>query len=145
MQVAIVPARSEHFEEVLVLLQQLWPGRLLDGEAIHNVYMGNLTSEVQAYYVALKGDRVVGFITLHIITNLWAQGCLMQIEELVVSESCRGQGIGRELINQALLVGNERGCRSVEVTSAFHRTQAHRFYEMNGFVKKAYHFIWEQS
>lgn len=143
MQVMVVPAAPEHFEKVLTLLGQLWPGRELVREAIFKVYVDNLTSEVQKYYVACTGDEVVGFITLHIITNLWAQGCLLHIEELVVSEACRSQGIGRKLIDQAFTLGKERGCRSVEVTSAFHRGKAHHFYEACGFEKKAYHFIHE--
>lgn len=143
MEVRVVPARPEDFDEVLVLLGQLWPGRELNRENVHRVYLDNLASETQKYCVARSANTIVGFITLHIISNLWAQGCLLHIEELVVGEACRGRGIGRKLIEQALAVAEERGCRSVEVTSAFHRSWAHAFYEACGFEKKAYHFIRE--
>lgn len=136
-------ARPEDFAEVLVLLGQLWPGRELNRENLGRVYRANLSSDVQKYYVARNENGVIGFITMHIITNLWAQGCLLHIEELVVSESCRGQGVGRKLIEQALAVAAESNCRSVEVTSAFHRSRAHAFYATCGFEKKAFHFIRE--
>lgn len=143
MQVEVVSARPDDFAEVFMLLEELWPGRDLNKQAINRVYLNNLYSEMKEYYVARDADRIVGFITMHIVENLWAQGCLLQIEELVVSETCRGQGIGRKLVEQAFTLANERSCRSVEVTSAFHRSNAHLFYESCGFVKKAYHFIRE--
>lgn len=143
MEIQVVPAAPEDFAEVLGLLGQLWPGRELNQENLHRVYLTNLDSDVQKYYVARNENGVIGFITMHIITNLWAQGCLLHIEELVVSETCRGQGAGRKLIEQALMVAAEANCRSVEVTSAFHRNWAHAFYEACGFEKKAFHFIRE--
>jgi len=141
--VKVDAARSEDFPEVFILLGQLWPGRVLDEKAIHRVYLHNLDSEMKKYYVARGENGLVGFMTLHVITNLWAQGCLLQIEELVVNEAYRGQGVGRQMIDQALALGEERGCCTVEVTSAFHRAEAHRFYESCGFKKAAYHFIRE--
>lgn len=143
MQVEVVSAGPDDFAEVFMMLEELWPGRELNQQAINRVYLNNLYSEVKEYYVARGADRIIGFITMHIVENLWAQGCLMQIEELVVSEKCRSQGIGRKLIEQAFTLAKERGCRSVEVTSAFHRSKAHLFYESCGFEKKAYHFIRE--
>lgn len=143
MEVRVVPAAPEDFAEISVLLGQLWPGRELNQENLLRVYMTNLDSDVQKYYVARNENGVVGFITMHIITNLWAQGCLLHIEELVVSESCRELGVGRKLMEQALAVAAARNCRSVEVTSAFHRSWAHSFYETCGFEKKAFHFIRE--
>jgi len=143
METKVLPARPEDFAAVLVLLGQLWPGREINREAIYKVYLDNLTSPFHKYYVAGNPGGVVGFISVHIITNLWAQGCLLQIEELVVHETLRGKGIGRLLVDQALALGEESGCRSVEVTSAIHRSGAHRFYESCGFKKMAYHFIRE--
>ena len=37
-------------------------------------------------------------------------------------------------------IGLKKGCKSIELDSAFHRILAHEFYEKNGFIKRAFEF-----
>jgi len=142
-EIQIDSAHREDFEQVFNLLSQLWPGRHLDQEKMFQVYLKALDSDEQEYIIARFAERVVGFISIRIITNLWAQGNLLHIEELVIDEAYRSMQIGTQLVNQAIAIAEEKCCRSVEVTSHAKRTRAHNFYEINGFKKEAVHFIRE--
>jgi GNAT superfamily N-acetyltransferase len=46
----------------------------------------------------------------------------------------------REDLQQLLSLAKQKGCRVIELDSAFHREEAHRFYEHLGFEKRAYLF-----
>ncbi len=79
--------------------------------------------------------RVIGTVTLVVVPNLthnsmpWAQ-----IENMVVDESMRGTGAGRQLIDECVRLAREAGCYKVQLQSAERRTGAHRFYDRMGFA-----------
>ncbi len=125
-------ARSD-FEQVLSLLRQLWPDRELDREALEETFLYNLDREHQHYLCAVCGEELVGFCSLSLRKSLWGQGFLGYIDELVVEEARRGEGTGGMLLECALELAKEEGCRRIELDSAFHREEAHRFYEGHGF------------
>jgi len=123
----------EDFEAVLGLLRQLWPDRELDREALEDVFRHNLTLASQHYLCAVSGGTLVGFCSLSVRKSLWGQGFLGYVDELVVDEKHRGEGIGGMLLERALGLAKEDGCGRVELDSAFHREEAHRFYASHGF------------
>ena len=145
LDLQIVPAHSDDFEQVLGLLSQLWPGRQLDREKIFQVYIQALDSKQQEYIIARVAESVVGFISMRMVNNLWAQGNLLEIEEMVVDEAYRSMQIGSQLLQKSIAIAEQNNCRTVEVTSHVSRTRAHNFYEMNGFKKLAFHFLRENA
>ncbi|MBN2026972.1 MAG: GNAT family N-acetyltransferase [Actinobacteria bacterium] len=124
---------EDDFEPVLGLLRQLWPGRELGREALEEVFRHNLGLASQHYLCAVSEGKLVGFCSLSVRKSLWGQGFLGYVDELVVDESRRGEGIGGMLLERALELAKKDGCRRVELDSAFHRADAHRFYENHGF------------
>jgi ribosomal protein S18 acetylase RimI-like enzyme len=68
---------------------------------------------------------------------------LGNIDELVVDIEYRNRGIGRLLINEMEAIAKHRGCKRLELDSAFHRTTAHAFYEKQGFERRAWLFTKE--
>jgi ribosomal protein S18 acetylase RimI-like enzyme len=58
------------------------------------------------------------------------------VEDVVVDEQARGQGVGRALVEEALRIAAERGARSVDLTSRPERVSANRLYERLGFVRR---------
>ena len=80
-------------------------------------------------------DRVVGCLQLTFIPGLSRRGMWRGlIESVRVASSHRGQGIGRALIEHAILLCRHRGCQLVQLTSDKSRTDAKQFYESLGFV-----------
>jgi len=91
-------------------------------------------------FCAVEGDRVIGFCSLTLKSNLWQAGYLGHIDELIVDEQHRGRGIGRSLLNAIIEAAVKNGCSRIELDSAFHRKDAHKFYETQGFENRAYLF-----
>ena len=58
---------------------------------------------------------------------------------VVADSSFRGKGVGCQLLSQ-LIIAIEKKCKRVELDTAFHRKEAHRFYEQHGFENRAYLF-----
>jgi ribosomal protein S18 acetylase RimI-like enzyme len=82
-------------------------------------------------YVARLDHRIVGSLTLafyRIPTGLKAW-----IEDVVVDDSARRQGIGEALNQAALDEARRRGARSVSLTSRAGRAAANRLYRRIGF------------
>ncbi|MBE0601181.1 MAG: GNAT family N-acetyltransferase, partial [Firmicutes bacterium] len=68
------------------------------------------------------------------------EGRIAYVYALVVDEAHRGQGYGKQLILAALELSRRQGLKRMELDSAFHRLQAHQFYENLGFEKRAFLF-----
>ncbi len=86
--------------------------------------------------LVLEADgRIVGTLVLLIIPNLTHQGRpYATVENVVVDESERGGGRGRQLMEYAIDEAKRAGCYKIALTSHKSRTDAHRFYEDLGFV-----------
>lgn len=81
--------------------------------------------------VARSGGKIIGTGTLIVMTT--ASGRRGRIEDIVVSASCRGQGIGREITRRLIAEARRRRLKQVELTSAPHREAANRLYRSLGF------------
>ena len=57
-----------------------------------------------------------------------------EIQEIVVSESCRGQGIGQRLFHEMKTAALNHGCEQLEVCCRKERTLSHQFYQKMGMV-----------
>ena len=135
------PCQSSDFADVNRLLAQLWPDQEQGRPALRRVFECALQSDSQACLCAVDdNDHVVGFVSLTIKNNLWQAANLGHIDELVVDQEHRRHGLGTELLNAIIQVAKERSCTRVELDSAFHRKEAHAFYERNGFENRAYLF-----
>ncbi len=132
--------REEDFEQILPLLQQLWPAKTLNRDRLRVVYEHGLRSDTQQYICAVENGRIAGFCSLTLKNNLWQEGYLAHVDELVVNHADRGRGIGSQLLEAIIAYAVERSCTRVELDTAFHRTEAHAFYERHGFENRAYLF-----
>ncbi|MBK7948879.1 MAG: GNAT family N-acetyltransferase [Deltaproteobacteria bacterium] len=119
------------------LLRQLWPNRPMNLDASEVVFNRALASDQQELICAVKDDVLIGFGTLTFKNNLWVEGCLAHVDELVVEGTSSGQGVGTRLLEELIMTARQRGCRRVELDSAHHRQQAHQFYEKQGFENRA--------
>lgn len=58
------------------------------------------------------------------------------IEDVVVTNAARGQGIGRQLVEAAVTHAHELGARTVDLTTRPSREAANRLYQRSGFVAR---------
>jgi ribosomal protein S18 acetylase RimI-like enzyme len=79
-------------------------------------------------------ERIVGMLTLAIFRI--PTGLRAWIEDVVVVESARGQGVGEALTREALRIAHEAGARTVDLTSRRERQAANRMYGKLGFERR---------
>lgn len=80
--------------------------------------------------------EIVGSITISIVDNLTYQGRpIALIENVIVDESYRRQGVATALFEEAIKIAKSKNCHKVELISSNHRTFSHSFYERFGFTE----------
>lgn len=128
------------FDEIAALLLQLWPGKPQDREKLRRLYFSALSRSDVHYICADRDGKITGFGGLTIKENLWQEANLAYLDYLVVDEAVRGEGVGGALLDHAIIIARDNSCACLELDSAFHRLEAHAFYEHRGFAKRAYYF-----
>lgn len=86
-------------------------------------------------------DRIVGILCLNIYRV--PTGVRSIVEDVVVDESVRRQGIGEALMRRALDLAREAGASGLSLTSRPDREAANRLYQSMGFELRktnAYHY-----
>ncbi len=79
----------------------------------------------------IDSGRIVGTLTLALFRI--PTGLRAWIEEVVVDESVRGQGVGAALTEKALERARREGAKTVDLTSRPSRETANRLYQRVGF------------
>jgi ribosomal protein S18 acetylase RimI-like enzyme len=87
-----------------------------------------------ALLVARVDGRIVGTLTL--VRFPLPTGERAWIEDVVVDESARGQGVGEALTTEALRLAEASGARTVDLTSRPSREAANRLYQRLGFQER---------
>lgn len=89
----------------------------------------------QLLMVFETADGVVGCLQLTFIPCLSHRGAWRgQIEGVRVATAQRGRGIGRQMIQWAVVACRRRGCGIAQLSSDESRKDARRFYESMGFT-----------
>lgn len=84
--------------------------------------------------VARTEEGIVGMLTL--VSFPLASGLRARIEDVVVDEGARGQGVGTALTTAALELARRLGARNVDLTSRPSRVAANRLYQRLGFQRR---------
>ena len=86
--------------------------------------------------VAVDGHDVIGIVQVVIFRHFQRNGgYCCELESVHVRSDHRSQGIGGNLLRAAEELARSRNCYRIQLTSNNLRTDAHRFYEINGYVK----------
>jgi ribosomal protein S18 acetylase RimI-like enzyme len=87
--------------------------------------------QANTLFVARSQGTIVGMLTL--VTFPLQSGLRARIEDVVVDQDARGQGVGTALTMAALGLAQQQGARSVDLTSRASRVAANRLYQHLGF------------
>ena len=99
-----------------------------------------MLSSNEVVLIALRDSKPLGVLTVHITPVLHRPTPVGRLTALVVTESVRGQGIGRALVETGEEMLAARGCELVEVTSNHRLIDAHAFYERLGYEATSLRF-----
>lgn len=129
----------DDLDRVFELLNNLYHGKL-NFSRFQEIYKLKLEDENSYYIVAIKERRIVAILTAELQEKLHRDNKQLFIEDLIVDESYRSQGIGKALLQNAVDYARTNNCNVVELTSYIDNEKAHKFYETNNFVKQSYKF-----
>lgn len=100
--------------------------------------LSNMIKDPAHYLLLAKDkDKVVGFVSFTTRKTILHSGASGLVDELVVSRSHRGRGIGKTLLLAAIEKCRELGCCEVEVSTEKKNTKARKFYKSYGFDEDA--------
>jgi ribosomal protein S18 acetylase RimI-like enzyme len=103
-----------------------------DSRTLTTDELGKLLSNENLALVVVEDDgRIVGMGSLYVIPKIGKQNAY--IEDVIVDESYRGQGLGEKLVRELIDIAKQRGVKSVTLTSRSHRAAAHKLYVKLGF------------
>jgi ribosomal protein S18 acetylase RimI-like enzyme len=127
-----VEVLTEITDEVTAAFARLLPqlsssAPTLDAEALRSM----VSHEANTILIARTPDAIVGTLTLVLFPI--PTGLRARIEDVVVDDSTRGQGIGAALTSEALRLAQSAGARTVDLTSRPDRTSANHLYQRLGF------------
>ncbi len=84
--------------------------------------------------VVRDGEKIVGMGTLVFLRV--PGGFHARIEDVVVDEAYRGQGIGRKIMERLIALARKKKAEYVELTSRPSRIAANKLYQSIGFKRK---------
>lgn len=93
-----------------------------------------IASPTSDVIVAYGDGAILGALTL--VTFRIPTGVRSWIEDVVVDEAARGQGVGEALSRFAVELARSKGAKTVDLTSRPQRVAANRLYQRLGFVAR---------
>lgn len=94
-----------------------------------------LEDKNQILLIVESKNKVIGTCHLTFMPSLSFKGSKrLNIENIHVGKHFQGQGIGTWMIEKAIVLGQEKGCKIVQLTTNKKRVRAKVFYEKLGFT-----------
>lgn len=86
------------------------------------------THAIFEFFVALESEKIIGLALYYYKYSTWKGRCLF-LEDIIVTESKRGLGIGKLLFNEVGKVAQQQGVRRMEWQVLDWNEQAINFYK----------------
>ncbi|WP_299676770.1 GNAT family N-acetyltransferase [uncultured Roseobacter sp.] len=138
MTVTFRPATRDEVADVLALLQDDKLGATREGLdlADYQTAFDSMTDEAANHLiVGVREGRVIATYQITFISGLSLRAARRaQIESVRVASDLRGQGIGQQMIADAIARAKTAGCSLIQLTMNKSRTDTARFYESLGFT-----------
>ena len=127
-------ARPGDASHVFALVEQL--GYHPDHRGFDETFAQVVRHPEAAVYVAAEGMRVIGYLSMSQRPQIRLGGRAACIDELVIDERRRGEGIGTALLEAAISYARGLGCKRVDLSTTRSRQSYERgFYVAHGFVE----------
>lgn len=133
--IRFVAAQSSHLDAVVSIEQQSFPDDAISRRSFRRF----IDASSAEFYVAVEGSEVVGYTVVLFRNNT----NLARLYAWVVKESVRGQGIGRQLLQFAEHLADERHCLFLRTEIATSNKLAETLLSEDGFhvieLREAYY------
>ncbi len=91
-------------------------------------------AEAGAVLVARQNSQVIGMVSLLFTISTALGERVALLEDMVVSPSGRGMGVGTQLLAEAISFARVQGCKRITLLTDRTNESAQRFYRKQGFV-----------
>lgn len=135
----IRPAEIADFNILYTFINTLENIRF-DEATQRQIMVRNLQNPDICYLLAFEDHEPAGLLSCHAQWLLHHSALVGEIQEMIVAENYRSQGIGKKLVNELLVWARKKGIVQLEVTSSKRRLDAHRFYLREGFSETHFKF-----
>lgn len=140
MEVLIRPARVSDQETFYRLLCDL-ENETLGRDGFEKAFLKNIKNDDIGYFIAERGGDPIGLASCHVQMLLHHAAPIAEIQEIYVVPNCRSLGVGKRLMAVMREFARQHGALQLEVTTRQTRTDAHRFYEREGFVNSHFKLV----
>ncbi|HEY1663648.1 MAG TPA: GNAT family N-acetyltransferase [Verrucomicrobiae bacterium] len=96
--------------------------------------------KAEGYHLVFIADPDVRAVAGYRKMEMLATGPVLYVDDLVTAAEHRSRGYGKALLAWLLEEAKKQECQYLELDSGLKRLDAHRFYELNGLEKAAFHF-----
>lgn len=90
-------------------------------------------------WAALRGQEILGLMGVRVLTD-FVHARHLYIDDLVVTDKFRSQGLGAKLLEFAEDLARTNSCRGLRLCTGVSNQEAVRFYERLGWQARAYSF-----
>lgn len=104
-----------------------------DFSTFKEIYLKNLKNRDIYYLLANYNSIPIGFISVHLQLLLHHCGYVAEIQEFYIEDNYRGNGIGKLLFNELIILLKNKDIKSLEVTSNKNRNNNVEIYQKLGF------------
>jgi len=133
VQVEINP-QFDDYAGLLALLHKSFAymdGRIDPPSSLHKLDVDGLSEKAKAetLLTAVDGDNLVGCLFVR------RNDDALYLGKLAVDDSSRGQGVARQLVDVANLIGKQWSCQSLELETRIELNENQSFFEHIGFER----------
>ena len=136
-QISIRQATRLDVAQMVLLLQQLFNIErdfIPNPEAQHRGLELLLESPRARLFLAEQAGRIVGMLTVQIVISTAEGGLVGWVEDVVVHEAHRGQGVGEALLDHLQQWSVRKGLSRLQLLADRSNVRALDFYQRNGWA-----------
>ncbi|HSD13211.1 MAG TPA: GNAT family N-acetyltransferase [Flavobacterium sp.] len=121
----------------LELIRQLYPKMTFEK---YESFLKDMIPNNYTQIAVFDKDNCIGITGCWFSTKLWS-GKYLEIDNFVVHEAFRSQGIGKMLTDFVEQKALDLGCTNIVLDAFTTNFGAHRFYYNQGYAPKGFHFV----
>jgi ribosomal protein S18 acetylase RimI-like enzyme len=136
--------RAEHQQAVIELIDAyaadpMGNGRPLSADVRRDLIGGLRQHPTTLIFLAWQDGRAIGIAVCFLGFSTFHARPLINIHDLAVLPDCRGQGIGRRLLDAVAEKARQSQCCKLTLEVQENNHRARRLYEAAGFAQAQYH------
>lgn len=141
MEIHFEEATLDDADALLHLVHQL--EHFISAETLLNNLKNNSENKDYRLFVAKENTQVIAFAELCFTQFIHEATPKARLTSFCVDEAHRNKKAGASFLEFIEHYCRKTGCSKIELTSNIRRTDAHRFYESNGYVYTSKRFLKE--